>query len=340
MNQVVEIEVHENIEELSEKVKSPTFEAYKTLEGVFQGIERIIGEQIPTILKELTDRSSKKCLYIRLSLRRKTGIWDEGVLLLCNGKVLASHGVFNEKEEIGKKALELLAKNINQDLYTAGLIEITELPIRFIRDKLGVKLEEVGLEKEKPKEEKQPRLISKPKEEKIEEIIEGEEKTSVTIPVEISTEQTKILTVEEAKRFLPPSIAPLISVPGVKPPTPEERETPKKEAKPVRMEEIISIEDSILELNDKLIDLSNKEKIHILQAVVMGSYDELTVEIAITKLGLVNKRAKMLKIAESIANILQEVLSRDGAPFKRVTIIVRHGYDAVKITRELQSANK
>ncbi len=338
MDQPVEITVHENIEELSEKIKSPTFEAYKTLEGVFQGIERVIGDQIPKIFEELTERSSHKCLYVRLSLRKKSGAWDEGILLICNKKVLASHGVFDEKNYSGRESLEILARNINQDMYTAGLIEITELPIRFIKERLGVKIEEAVAEKEEEvKARKPPRLAAKPREEKIEEVIEGAEKTSVTIPVEMSMEKTKILSVEEAKKFLPPTIAPIMNIPGVKPPETIKEEKVKKPAKPLKIEEVMSVEDSILELNDRLIDLSSREKIHIIQAVVMGGYEELTIEIAITKLGLVNKRAKMIKIAETIAKVLEDILSKQRSPFRRITVIVRHGYDAVKITREVKA---
>ncbi len=330
----VEIQVFDGIEEVSEKIKQSTFEAYMTLEGVFQGIERIMGDQIPQVLKEITDRTHRKCLFARLSLRKRDGKWDEVILLVCNKIVMVAHGNIDDEELSGKDCLVKLAFNINRNVYTIGMIELTELPVSFIERRLGVSLELIGMPKEVEEEKpKKPKLAVKPKRE-VEELIEGGEKPSMTIPVETSLEQTKILTVEEARKFLPPTLVPALNIPGVKRVVEEEKKVEAK-AKPLKIREIIDLDKAIIELSDKLLDLAGAERINILQAIVTGGLDELIVEITITKLGLTRKRAKMLSIANSIADTFHEIMSRDNKGFKKVTVIVRHGYDAVKVTREL-----
>lgn len=330
----VEIEVHEDIEAISEQIKQSTFEAYITLEGVFQGVERIIGEQIPSVIKEITEKTRNRCLFTRLSLRRKEGKWDELVLLVCNKVIVAAHGVVDNEELSGQKCLERLAVNINKNQYSVGIIELTELPVSFVEKRLGVGLESIGMERKPEEAGKRPRLVAPPKK-GVEELVGGETeiKPSVTIPVETSIEQTKILTVEEARRFLPPTIASAIQLPGVRPPQPEEEA--KVKAGPMKVGEIISIDKPIIEISDKMMELSSKERINILQAVITGGYDELIAELMITKLGLTRKRAKMLKIAKSLAEALKEELRKNNGRFKKITVIVTHGYDAVKVSTEL-----
>ncbi len=329
----VEIQVYDGIEDASEQIKQSTFEAYMTLEGVFQGIERIVGDQIPAVLKEITERTRKKCLFARLSLRRTDGKWDEAILLVCNRIVMAAHGIIDSKELSGKACLSRLASNINLNIYTIGMIELTELPLSFIEKRLGISLEAIGMtervEEERPKK---PKLAVKPPKE-VEEIIEGEGKPSMTIPVETSIEQTKVLTVEEARRFLPPTMVPALNIPGVKKLVEEREET--VQSKPLKIREIVELDNVIMHLSDKLMDMAGSERINILQAVVAGGLDELVVELSITKLGLTRRRAKMISLANSIADTFKDILSREDRGFKKITVIVRHGYDAVKVTKEL-----
>ena len=43
MSEVIEIKMHEDIDRASEQLRNPAFGAYINLEGIFYGVERIVG---------------------------------------------------------------------------------------------------------------------------------------------------------------------------------------------------------------------------------------------------------------------------------------------------------
>ncbi|MEM1878082.1 MAG: hypothetical protein QW669_04355, partial [Desulfurococcaceae archaeon] len=106
--------------------------------------------------------------------------------------------------------------------------------------------------------------------------------------------------------------------------------------KPVVIEELsIALDKPIIDFTDRLVQLASGENIGISSAVVSGDMDRLDVEVSIARLGITRKREKMLRLAESIANILSDILVKQKASQKEIAIVVRHGYEAVKFTKRI-----
>ncbi len=330
---VVEIEFYEKINELSEKIKTSAFIAYVNLHGVFQGVTRVTGEEITSIFKEMVGKSRGRCLYNRISFK-KNGAWDEVVIIICNGLVIASHGEIDDEENLGEELLKKIIKNINENLYTRGIIETIELPEKLVKEQLNIDIEEIS-RKEEVIEEEKPELSLKAEEKapEIEEVIEKGLETAATIPVETSISKTEMLPGEE-KREVPPEVASALGLPPQPKPTIEAEEKITK--KPMVIEEISRLDKPLMDLSDRLIELSSSENINISNAVVQGDPDRLDLEVTITRLGWGRKREKMLKLANSIADILSSILLKNRASQKELIITVRHGYDAVRITRRLK----
>ncbi len=332
---VIELRYYDNIDNASEKLKDSSVQAYINLHGSFQGIVRVTGSEIANVISELVKKSIDRCYFHRLSFKRN-GEWDELLLVLCGDTVIASYGEVEGKEEVGVKSLEKIVKNINEDKYTHGIIEMIEVPLKLVENKLGVKVEALAVkEKEEKEEVKEEKLVAEEKPPEIERFIEGAEAVA-TIPVETSVSKTEMLP--EEKREIPPETAPALGLP---PTIPKREEKPRVEEAPTRkpmvLEEVVSLDKSMLELSDRLINLASSENVNISNVVVQGDPDRLEVEMIITKLGWSKKRNKMLNIANSVADVLSDVLIKNRAPQRELVVTVRHGYNAVKIVRRLKS---
>lgn len=330
--QIVELELYDRIDDISEKIRSSAFEAYITLEGVFQGIIRIIGEEIASVFKELIDKSRKKCIYSRISLRKESGSWDELGVLVCNGVAIAAAGEIDDEKLIGTSLLEKIASRINENVYTAGVIEITEVPLDFVRKRLGINVNDIV--SVKPEEKITPRKPSsqaKPSRE-IDKLSESREiAPATTIPVETSISKTAPLPISEARQLLPPHILPALGLTRGR----REEIHEEKELKPIRISEALSIDQPILEFSDKMIKYAFENQINISQALIKGDNENIVVEVTVTRLGLMRKRDKMLSLANNIADFMQEIFLKNKTNIRKISVIVRHGYDAVKVTREL-----
>jgi hypothetical protein len=328
-DQAVELEYYDGIDEVSEKIQSSAFEAYITLEGVFQGVTRIIGDEIIGIFKELIDKSRGKCIYNRISLRRSDGSWDEVSVLVCNGIAVAAAGEIGGERVLGSRALRQLAIYINRNTYTAGVIEVTELSADFVKKRLGIDISKLG-RVEAIEEKKPERLTTPPKPKEIEELVGGKEiAPATTIPVETSISKTAPLPISEARKFLPPHLLPAISTPR------ETREIiEERKAKPVKISEALLIDKPVLEFSDRVIKYAFDNRISISQVVIRGEPKDLEIEVTVTRLGLTRKREKMINLANSIADLMEDISVKNNVSLNRLTVIVRHGYDAVKVSRE------
>ncbi len=347
----LEVNLYEDIGYVSEQMTKPSFEAYITIEGVFQGIERVSGERIPDVFSILFEKASGKCLYVRLSLRRKAATWDEAVLLVCGSVVMGAQGVVEDEELSGAAVLEKIVNGINNGVYTAAILELTELPTDFLEKRLGIKLGKAVAEKKpvekkeeklgelatvKPKPEKPvkpapaPPVPVVPREERMEEV-----KPSATIPVGESMAATRPLPVEEVRKFYPkaPRLLPPRGVMVEEKPV-EEKRVP---AEPVGLEKVLAIEKPILEVSSKVTEISRSENIGFSTVRIRGENNLLLVEVTVTKVGLLRKRDRMLKVATALADTLVSVLSTkySGVGINNIQVIVRHGWDAVKVVRKI-----
>jgi uncharacterized alkaline shock family protein YloU len=328
-DQTVELEYYDGIDEISEKIQSSVFEAYITLEGVFQGVTRIIGDEIVGIFKELIDKSRGKCIYNRVSLRRNDGSWDEISVLVCNGIAIAAAGEINGERVLGSKALRQLAIYINKNIYTAGVIEVTELSADFVKKRLGIDVSKLG-RVEAIEERKSEKPAASPKHKEIEELVsEKEIAPATTIPVETSISKTAPLPISEAKKFLPPHLLPVIST------LRETREViEERKIKPVKISEALQIDKSVLEFSDRVVKYAFDNRISISQIIVRGEPKNLEIEVTVTRLGLTRKREKMINLANNIADLMEDIFAKNNTSLNRLTVVVRHGYDAVKVSRE------
>jgi len=335
-----EMEYVENIDALSEKLKDPFIQAYINLNGVFQGVTRYTGDELINIFHELS-KPKQTCYYYRLSFR-KNGKWDELGVIVCGDTIIACHGSIDDEESTGLKALQKIVENINSMKYTHGIVEAIEIAPRFIEERLGV---EVGklFKEEKPVEEAvtqpTPSLVTevkheevKPVEEKAEEKAETSEVVA-TIPLESSMTRTETLPerIVESKE-VQPEIAE----------KPIEEVVPKPEApieqpiyKPLVIEEALSFDKVIIDFSENLSKIISGENIGLTDAVIRGDQDRIEVETTVTKLGWSKRREKMIKIAEEIANALTSILQKNNAPQREVIVTVKHGYNAVKISKKI-----
>jgi len=330
MNQV-EIKLYDGIDSVSDKLRNSTFLAYINLYGAFQGVERVSGEEILNVFKELSSKSVDRCLFSRISLKRN-GEWDEVSIIICNNIVVASAGEILGEEKIGSEIMQEIIRNINSNTYTRGIVENIEIPVKMVVEQLGVLIEGLKPPLEKPVEEK-PSLKAEEKPPEIEEVIEEKSEVAATIPVETGLSRTEALPIE--KKTPPPEAL----TPPQLPPAPRVEEVVEKEErvrKPVVIEELSGLDKVVIDLNDRMISLASSENVNITNAVVTGDPDKLEVEVNISKLGWGRKREKMMKLANSIADILTSILIKNRASQKELAVTVRHGYDAVKIMKKIK----
>lgn len=332
-NEIVEIEFYEGVDNVSEKLKNSTFIAYINLHGSFQGVTRVSGDTISHSLKEILNKSSNRCLFNRISLKRNSE-WDELLLMICNALVIACYGDIGGKEIIGGKALEEAIRRINENAYSKGIIETIETPTKLVEEQLGVKIEaitEKPVEEIKPEAPQKTSLKTEEKPPEIEEVIEEGLETAATIPVETSVSKTEMLP--EQKEIPPEHMGLPIPQPRIE----EKREEKTISKKPMVIEEISRLDKPLMDLSERLLDLASSENINILNAVVKGDPDILEIEMTVAKLGFGRKREKMLRLTNSLADLFTDILIKNHAPQKELIVVVRHGYDAVKIVRKIKS---
>ncbi len=331
---LVEIKVHERLDELSEKICSSSFEAHITLEGIFQGIERVIGDKIPHVFKMLAEKSNNTCIFNRINLKRRTSNWDEVVLLLCNGIVIGAHGEINGQRLHGYKLLEQLSYNVNNNVYSHIIIEETLLPSEFVKKYLNLE----GFEEKKQmltpreQEEESARPITK---------INGYAKTTQlnipiasTIPVETSLDKTKILP----RRPIPPGFVPPKFIANT---DTQSRDTGEDDIvaskKPMNIYLVIGLSDKVLDLSNRLVELAEIEGVGVSYSSLTYNGSAYVLETNVTRVGFIRKYEKIRKIAEKIASILIECMEDSPLEFDRVIVILRHGFDTVRVVKKRYS---
>lgn len=328
MSKPVELEVHEEIDTFSTKIRDSSFLAYVSLHGVFQGMIRVSKEELSLSIAEVVSRSVNRCFYIRLGLKTNEH-WDEIYVLLCNSMVLGVNGEVGGKEAVGSNCLEEVINGINSGKYSRGLIEITEIPVKFVEERLGVDVATLSKPKPQlpPPPSKEKGLVTEEKPSEIERIVEE----VATIPIETSISRTETLATH-VKPTLEEKAPP--QTPALKPP-----EIPSPESivkKPVVIEELsAALDKPIMDFTDRIVQLASSENIGVSSAVVSGDMDRLEVEVSIARLGITRKREKMLRLAESVINILNDVLIKQKAPQKEVAVVIRHGYEAVRVSKRI-----
>jgi len=334
----IELSYIDELDSVSSKLKDISVQAYLSLHGSFQGVVRASHSEIPGLFRELV-RARDRCFLYRLSLKRAE-VWDDVTLVMCGDTVIAVTGVIGGSEVTGLKTLEELVNSINKGEYSHGVVEIHEIPPRIIEEKLGVK---VSVEAKPPSPqiqpaavEEKPVLVAEQKPPEVERAVEeiSGKSTGVTLPLESTITRTELLPqkqVEEVRgeHKLPQIPAPLPELPE----TPVKAETTAR--KPVVVEELASMDQQIIEFSDRLSSLLSEENVSMTDAVVYGDPDKLEVEISLAKLGWVKKREKMLKIAESVADILSSIVIKNKGSQKEIAVTVKHGLDAVRVTKKI-----
>ena len=332
--ELVEIKVHERLDELSKKICSSSFEAHITLEGIFQGIERVIGDKIPHVFKMLAERSKDTCIFNRINLKRRTSSWDEVVLLLCNGIVIGAHGEINGQRLYGYKLLEYLSYNVNNNVYSHIIIEETLLPSEFVKKYLNLEGFEEKKQMLKPREQGEGSAEPIKK-------VNGYAKTTQlnipiasTIPVETSLDKTKVLP----RRPLPPGFVPPKFIADM---DTQSRETGEDDIvaskKPMNIYLVISISGKVLDLSNRLVELAEIEGVGVSYSSLTYNGSAYVLETNVTRVGFIRKYEKIRKIAEKIASILIECMEDSPLEFDRVIVILRHGFDTVRVVKKRYS---
>lgn len=332
--ELVEIKVHERLDELSKKICSSSFEAHITLEGIFQGIERVIGDKIPHVFKMLAEKSKDTCIFDRINLKRRTSSWDEVVLLLCNGIVIGAYGEINGQRLYGYKLLEQLSYNINNNVYSHVIIEETLLPSEFVKKYLSLKGFKEKKQTLKPggQEEKPVKPVVK---------VDAYAKTTQlniplasTIPVETSLDKTKVLP----RRPLPPGFVPpkFIALTDTQKHEAEEEDIAGSK-KPMNIYLVMGLSDKVLDLSNRLVELAEIESIGVSYSSLSYNGTAYVLETNVTRVGFIRKYEKIRKIAEKIASILIECMGDSPLKFDRVIVILRHGFDTVRVVKKVYS---
>lgn len=328
MGSVFEVEVHEEVDRLSELIKEASFIAYVNLHGSFQGIMRVVGEELTRSLVEIAGKAVDKCLYTRFGLKAND-YWDEIYLLMCNNVIIGVHGEVGKTEKFGKKCLEEVVNKVNVGAYSRGVIELVEIPLKLVEEQLHVSLvKEVKPPVEAKPAVPEPRLTTPPKPPEIERAVEG---ISETIPIETSVSRTESLTPvkppEEAVKPTLPVLKPIETPPpGVEVPS----------IKPMVIEEIgRTLDSAILDFSDRLSQLTNRENVGVTLAMVAGDPDKLEIEVSVARLGIMKKKERMLKLAESIANLMYEIVAGRKGSQKEIIVTIKHGFEAVRVTKKV-----
>uniref|UniRef100_A0A7C4HC79 Uncharacterized protein n=1 Tax=Staphylothermus marinus TaxID=2280 RepID=A0A7C4HC79_STAMA len=323
----IELEYYDKIDETSIKLKDVTLQAYISLNSVFTGIFRYTGREIHSVYDQLI-RDTNRCYFHRISLRRDSE-WDEISMIICSKIVIACHGIIEDHEYIGKELLERVVNNISSEKYSHCVLETLEIPLKLIGEKLGVDTRSVLIEEkkeEKPLVEEKSVLKTTEKPVEIERIVEeiSTPETVATIPIETSVARTETIPEERV------NVRKEVEIPVVEKPATEE-----SVRKPIVLEETFRLDKPILEFSDKLMNLADRESIGISNVVIYGDQDRLEVEIVVSKIGWSKKRERILKLAESIADVLLNILLKHNAFQKDLSITVRHGLNAVRISKKL-----
>jgi len=329
--ELVEIRVHEKLDELSKKISSSSFEAHITLEGIFQGIERVIGDKIPHVFKMLAEKSKNTCIFNRINLKRRTSSWDEVVILLCNGVVIGAHGEINGQRLYGSKLLEQLSYNVNNNVYSHIIIEETLLPSEFVKKYL--KLEDFGESSESKLKEQQVEKKTKTitKVDVYAETTQLNIPIASTIPVETSLDKTKVLP----RRPLPPGfVPPKFVASDTRKEVPEEKEITGTK-KPMNVYLALRLSNKVLDLSNRLVELAEVEGIGVSYSSLSYNGSAYVLETNVTRVGFIRKYEKIRRIAEKIASILIECMSDSPLAFDRVIVILRHGFDTVRVVKKL-----
>ncbi len=327
MPEVIELRLHEEIDRVSKQLKNPAFGAYINLEGVFHGVERIIGESVPKVFKIITEKSRGKCYYIRASFRRSPNNWDELEIIICGNQVVAANGVIDGKEMSGSDVMAAITDNVNNKAYNSAILELIELPVNFAVKRFGISIE---LEEAHPPEEE-----VKAKEIGVVEAQAPENIQESTISIETSIEKTHVLPREVMKKFYQKMFT-RIPPPVIErhPPRPEEKLKPIRE----NIDEILGYEKEFLKIMEEIVNTNEPRRyMNISTLRIKRHGDKLLVEVHVTKLGMIMKKEKMTKIAMEVAELIKKTINTDylRRKFNEITVVAKHGWDLVKINTKI-----
>ncbi len=329
------IDIYKDLDKVSKSIRNPAFEAYINLEGIFQGIDRFVSDSVNNLLKVISSKSLDKCIFCKLSLKKKTGSWDEAVLFLCEKTLMGIYGIFDGEEYNGAQALGSFSEKINAKEYSTAIIEYIELPKDFVKRRLKIEIprpastvkEDKGVKKELPKT-----------------IVANENiqytPTSGTIPIETSVEKTKVLPSEELEKFYKAFIEKVVLPKrGVYVVSSEEKTLDKEKPLVNNVEELIKLETPLLKLVESLTPLVQANKMNITMMKISGDHKSILIEVNVSKLGLLMKKEKMHEIAKTVTEKAIEVINKNKheglTSVKEVRVTVKHGWDVIKMNKKV-----
>ncbi len=329
------LDIYKDLDKVSKSIRNPAFEAYINLEGVFQGIDRFVGNSVNNIMKVIGNRSLNKCIFCKLSLKKKTGSWDEAVLFLCEKTLMGIYGIFDGEEYNGVQALGSFSEKIDAKEYSTAIIEYIELPKDFVKRRLRIEI---------PKQVSTVKEGKEVKKELPKTIIANENiqytPTSGTIPIETSVEKTKVLPTEELEKFYKAFIEKVVLPKrGVYIIPSEEKKLDKEKPLVNNVEELIKLETPLLKLVESLTPLVQANKTNITMIKISGDHKSILIEVNVSKLGLLMKKEKMLEIAKAVTEKAIEVISKNKheelTSVKEVRVAVKHGWDVIKMSKSV-----
>ncbi len=314
--------VSEKIDEYSEKITSREFNARVTLEGIFKGITRIVGSELNRFFDELIKSSQGKCMYYRISLRRRTGQWDEVVIIMCGNTVIGIYGHFLNDKVVGKKALSELVDLLRKNTYKVGIIELIELNKDLITKFTGyepVELVEKTAEGKKEEKIETRRFNNLNQEIGLEETLQLERiEYSSTQPVDVS----------EAQNILPERI---LSIYRVKKPI----EVEIREKHPITVEEALKYDRLVFKFNDNITNYMDQYGVVISKMEIDGDDKNLNITAYITKLKRASKE-DLFKYANDIASMFSDIIDEEDIGISRITVTIKHGLYTIKVSKTLQ----
>lgn len=326
MSEVIELKIHEEADKASKQLMNPAFEAYINLEGVFQGVERIVGDTTSKIFRIILDKSRSKCFYIRISLRGKEASkWDELSLIICGSTVIATCGIVDGEEKVGGEILSRVIEKIRNKHYASALLEFIKLPLDFLVKRFGISIESIigdytAIEERKVRKSVVSRITAPP--------TAGSSPAS-TIPIKSGMEKTQILPRNAMKKFYQ-KILPRQSTIA----RPRE-EAVIEETITESIDDVFYYEKHFLKIMEIIVNNIPPSEANISVIKIRRRGHRLLAEVNVAKLGLVMKREKMMKIANLVMDLIGNILSRDSTylKFEGIDVIVKHGWDLVKISR-------
>ncbi len=317
-----EYKISEKIDEYSEKITSREFSARVTLEGVFKGITRIVGSELNKFFDELIKSSANTCMYYRISLRRRTGQWDEVIIVMCGDTIVGLYGVFLDNKVFGKKALSELIDLIKKNTYKVGIIELIELRKELVKKFIGYSPTVLA---EKTVEEMKVEKIDLGSPGSLNQEI-GLEETLQLERIEYSS--TQPVDVSEAQNVLPERI---LSIYRMKRPV----EVGVREKRPIQVEEALKYDKLVFKFNDSITNYMDQYGIIVSKVEIDGDDKSLNITAYITKLRKASKE-DLFKYANDIAEILIETISEEAVEINRVTVTIKHGLYTIKVSKSLQ----